>query len=136
MFAYLQFLIVRVFSFFINLLPEVLALLIGRWLGILSFYLDREHRGVTIQNLNIAFGNEKSQEEILTIARRTFQNLGMMAVEFLRIPKMDLDDFKSKVSIEGLEDIRKIIGERKGGLLLHAHIGNWQHIGILARLIE
>lgn len=137
MFAYLQYLIIKAFSLFINLLPEGLALLIGRWLGILAFYLDREHRKVTLQNLNIAFGNEKSQEEILTIARRTFKNLGMMAVEFLSIAKMDLEDFKRKVSVEGLEEVRKIKEEsKKGGLLLLSHFGNWELMGMLSRFLD
>ena len=83
MFAYLQYLIVRGFSFLINLPPEAWALGFGRLLGRVAYYLDREHRKVALQNLELAFGREKSKEELKTIARGTFQNLGMNAVEIL-----------------------------------------------------
>ena len=87
MVAYLQYLIIRGFSFFINLLPENLSLWLGRQLGRMAFYLDREHQKVALQNLHIAFGQEKSKREFYAIAKRTFQNLGMTAVEFFEFPE-------------------------------------------------
>ena len=69
------------------------------------FHLDRGHRKAALENLHTAFGEEKSERELVAIARRTFQNLGMMAVEFFRIPRMDLETFKKRVKIEG--EVRK-----------------------------
>jgi KDO2-lipid IV(A) lauroyltransferase len=90
---------------------------------------------VALENLRIAFGEEKSEKELLAIARGTFQNLGMVAVEFFRILKMDVETFKKRVKIEGLEESLKLIERGKGGLLLLSHFGNWEMMGIMSKLI-
>jgi KDO2-lipid IV(A) lauroyltransferase len=64
-----------------------------------------------------------------------FQNLGMMAVEFFRIPKMDVETFKKRVTIEGLEEALRLLGKGKGALLLLSHFGNWEMMGIMSKLI-
>jgi Kdo2-lipid IVA lauroyltransferase/acyltransferase len=136
MIPYLHYLIMRGFSFFINLLPEGSALWFGREMGRWAFILDREHRKVALQNLDLAFGREKSKEELRAIARRTFENLGMTAIEFLRIPSMDVETFRKKVVVEGLENVKELLDNRKkGGLLLLSHLGNWELMGSLTKVL-
>ncbi len=127
--------VLRAFSLIINLLPEGFALWCGKRLGSIFFHLDWEHRKVALENLRVAFGEEKSERERLAIAQRAFQNLGMMAVEFFRIPRMDVETFKKKVTIEGLEEALELLGRRKGVLLLLSHFGNWEMMGIMSKLI-
>jgi KDO2-lipid IV(A) lauroyltransferase len=136
MIPYIIYLILRVCRFFINLLPEGFALWLGRQLGIVMYYLDWEHRRVALQNLSLAFGQEKSASEIQGIARKTFQNLGMMAVEFFRIPKIDAETFKKRVNIEGLEIYKKALEGKKGILLLLSHFGNWELMGLMSKVLE
>jgi Kdo2-lipid IVA lauroyltransferase/acyltransferase len=135
MIPYIIYLILKVFRFFINLLPEGFALWVGRQLGIVMYYLDWEHRRVALQNLSLAFGQEKSESEILGIAKKTFQNLGMMAIEFFRLPKMDIETFKKKVNIEGLEIYKKTLEGKKGILLLLSHFGNWELMGLMSKVL-
>ncbi len=135
MIAYITYLILKGFSFFINLLPEDLALWIGRRLGNGMYYLDFEHRKVAIQNLHIAFGQERSEGEIRSIAKKNFQNLGMMMIEFFRIPKMDVKTFKKRVKIEGLEEALRLLEKGKGALLLLSHFGNWELMGLMSKVI-
>lgn len=135
MIAYITYLILKGFSFFINLLPEDLALWIGRRLGNGMYYLDFEHRKVAIQNLHIAFGQERSEGEIRSIAKKNFQNLGMMTTEFFRIPKMDVKTFKKRVKIEGLEEALRLLEKGKGALLLLSHFGNWELMGLMSKVI-
>jgi KDO2-lipid IV(A) lauroyltransferase len=99
------------------------------------FHLDRGHRKVALENLHIAFGEERSEKELFAIARRTFQSLGMMAIEFFRIPRMDVETFKKRVKIEGLEEALRLLGKGKGVLLLLSHFGNWEMMGIMSKLI-
>jgi len=135
MISFLIYLVLKVFSLFINLLPEGFALWLGRQLGRMVFYLDRGHRKVALENLHTAFGQEKSERELLAIAQRAFQNLGMMAIEFFGIPKMDVETFKKRVTIEGLEGALKLLGKGKGALLLLSHFGNWEMMGVMSKLI-
>jgi KDO2-lipid IV(A) lauroyltransferase len=133
--SFLIYLVLRAFSFLANLPPEDLVLWLGRQLGNVWYYLDFEHRKVTIQNLLTAFGREKSAHEIRGIAKRTFQNLGMMAVEFFRIPKMDMETFKRRVKMEGLSEALALLEKKKGALLLISHFGNWEMMGLMSKVI-
>lgn len=135
MIGYLQYLLLKGFGLFINLLPEGFALWCGKQLGSLFFHLDWERRKVALENLRIAFAGEKSERELRAIARGTFQNLGMMAVEFFRIPKMDVETFKKRVKIERLEQALNLLAKGKGMLLLLSHFGNWEMMGIMSKLI-
>src|SRR5512136_2838435 len=135
MISYSIYLLTKGFSFLVDLLPEGFALWVGRQLGGMGYYLDWEHRKVALQNLHVAFGQEKSQAEISAIAKRSFQNLGMMAIEFFRIPGMDTEIFKKKVSFEGLDQALKILEKKKGALLLIGHLGNWELMGLMSKVI-
>jgi KDO2-lipid IV(A) lauroyltransferase len=136
MVAYITYLFLKVFSLFINLLPESLSLWLGRQMGRVAFYLDREHRKVALQNLHIAFGQEKSESQIYAIAKGTFQNLGMTAAEFFRIPRMDVETFKKKVTIKGFGIAEKVLNNgNKGVLLLLSHFGNWELMGLMSKVL-
>lgn len=136
MFAYLTYLIVRLFGFVINLLPEGVALWIGRQIGCLMYLVDVEHRKVAMENLKIAFGQEKPEAERRFIAKKCFQNLGMMAIEFFRIPRMDIETYQKKVTVEGLEQALKVLDEGKGALLLLGHFGNWELMALMSQVIK
>jgi KDO2-lipid IV(A) lauroyltransferase len=135
MIAYIIYLFLKGFSFFINVLPEGFALWMGRQLGRMVFYLDRRHRKVALENLYTAFGQEKTERELYAIAQRTFQNLGTMTVEFFRIPRMDVETFKERVKIEGLEKALRLLEMKKGALLLIGHFGNWELMGLMSKVI-
>lgn len=108
----------------------------GRQLGNLMYALDLEHRRVAIDNLKIAFGQEKSEEERRLIAKKNFQNIGMMAIEFFRIPKMDMETYKRKVTVEGLDQALKVLDENRGALLLLGHFGNWELMALMSQVIN
>lgn len=136
MVGYFIYLILKGFSFLINLLPEGVALWVGRQMGNVAYYLDWEHRRVAFRNLRIAFGQEKSEEERRSIAKKNFQHMGMMVIEFFQILKMDRETYGRKVSVEGLEEALKLLEKKKGGLLLIGHFGNWELMGIMSKVIQ
>jgi len=135
LFGYFLYLLLRGFSLTVNLLPETLSLWMGRGLGDVMYYLDLEHRKLALQNLFIVFGREKSEREIRSIAKRNFQNLGMMTIEFFRLPKMNVEAFQRKVNIEGLEICKKALNNKKGLLLLLSHFGNWELMGLMSKFL-
>jgi len=133
--SYVTYLFLRGFSLFVNFLPEGFALWLGRQLGRMAFYMDWGHRKTSLENLRTAFKQEKTEQELYAIAQRTFQNLGMMAVEFFRIPRMDVETFKKNVRIEGLGKALGLLEKKRGGLLLIGHFGNWELMGLMSRVI-
>lgn len=102
----------------------------------MAFHLARERQKVALQNLHIAFDQEKSKREIHALAKRTFQNLGMTAVEFFRIPRMDVETFKRKVEVVGREIAEEVLYNKKGALLLLSHLGNWEMMGLMSKVLE
>jgi KDO2-lipid IV(A) lauroyltransferase len=108
----------------------------GRQLGQVMYYLDLEHRRIALQNLRIAFGGDKSKEEMRSIAKKTFQNLGMMAIEFFRIPDMDLEAYQKKVETKGVDEALKVLEMNKGALLLLGHFGNWELMALMSKVIQ
>jgi KDO2-lipid IV(A) lauroyltransferase len=135
MIAYITYLIIKGFSLFINLFPEGFSLWMGRQLGRLGYYLDWEHRKVALENLQIAFGQERSQEELHIVAKKTFQNLGMMVIEFFRIPRIDVEHLKTKLVVEGLDKVMELLEKKRGVLLLLSHFGNWELMGVMSKVI-
>ena len=110
----------------LRLLPLWAQLWLGRRLGDLAYWILPGRRRVARQNLTLAFGRERNTEELAGLCRRSFQHLGMMAVEvsaFLLTPPSVL---LSRVSVEGMEHLRSAMGRGKGALLLTAHFGNWE----------
>ena len=128
---WIQFFIFRVISFLINLFPFSLAMDMGRRGGRVLYYLLPRYQKVATENLRSAFGGEKSKAQIKQIALEAFENLGLFAIEFLRIPKIikRLDDY---VSIRNQESVFKALQAGKGVILIVSHFGNWEWMGIAA----
>lgn len=96
-------------------------------LGVLAFYIVKGERRKTISNLTIAYGEEKSEEEIYSMAKEVFMNFGRAAAE-LAI-KMDLEDkekYFSNVEIEGKEHSEAAYARGKGIVNLVPHLGCWE----------
>ncbi|HTV75515.1 MAG TPA: hypothetical protein VMD57_00845, partial [Candidatus Baltobacteraceae bacterium] len=55
-------------------LPTVARL--GRFGGAMAFHLDARHRRVTLNNLRMCFGGEKSEQEIVALAKENFRRIG------------------------------------------------------------
>src|SRR5207302_368763 len=77
----------RTFGFFISLLPYRLLHRVGKGLGWGAYYLHRPFRKKALANLAIAFGESKSEEERIRIAKKSFQNLMITCLEFFRFKR-------------------------------------------------
>ena len=126
---YLQYLFLRGVCFVINLVPFRVTMSIGRKAGGGLYWLLPERRNITLANLRAAFKTEKSEQEIEAIAKSAFENLGLIAAEVIRIPKM-ASDSKRYVRFEGAEFAREVLKEGKGAIFIVSHFGNWEWMAI------
>lgn len=124
-FEYLLFLGVGVIA---CILPRRVALFLGARIGDFGFYCVPIRKKVTIQNLTQAFP-EKEHQEIMRIARRVYQNLGINAIEHLRFPGLNRAKLLQIVKIEGEEHIRQALDRGKGIIFVGGHFGNWEYMG-------
>ncbi|NJN26830.1 MAG: lysophospholipid acyltransferase family protein [Cyclobacteriaceae bacterium] len=96
-------------------------------LGIVAFAVLKKEREKAISNLSIAYGHEKSIDEIRQMAREVFANLGRSFAE--AAIKLDVDDkeaFFSNVEVEGLEHARAAFERGNGVINIVPHLGCWE----------
>ncbi len=101
----------------------------GRALGWLLRYLSPRHYRIVIKNLRLAFGTEKSEEELHRIARACYRHMGKSLMEFIRLPGMSREYLLHITRVQGVEHIQAALERGKGVILLTAHLGNWELVG-------
>lgn len=116
----------RVASFFIFILPLKVGLKVGQGLGRLAFYSLKKARSSALNNLDIAFGNTKSTKEKSLIAREVFENLGKNLVEVVSLAKFNKNNIDRYIGCRGFESIERLLKQGKGGIVLSGHFGNWE----------
>lgn len=111
---------------FFKAMPRSIGIVLAKSLAMLYYAAARRDRKNTIHHLTMAFGAEKSPEEIRQIARDVFLHLAVAGVDAIRIPiyiKNDIDRF---ITTKNLHFLEKAHNDEKGFLLLTGHFGNWE----------
>lgn len=97
-------------------------------LGRVTSYLLRNTYRTSIENLTIAFGEEKSQEEIKKLAREMFVQLGKNAGDVLRATaKIDtMEKLNEFVVMKGFENYEAASSRGKGVVFVACHLGAFE----------
>src|SRR5262245_1533821 len=122
-----EYAVLRVVMATLGALPLALAVRVGALFGTLAYWLDAPHRRIGMRNLAIAFPT-KPLAERRGILRRSFQNLGRMAVELAHLPRLSVADLEEMVRFEDEAWWREAITWQRpsGVLVLSGHFGNWE----------
>ncbi len=123
--------ILFMFFSFLGMIPRRYARMLAEVIGRTWFVLDWPHRKVALDNLKIAFGNEKNSVERKHIARAAFINISMIPFEIGWSLGLGIDDIYKHCQIKGLEHVSKAQAKGKGVLLLGLHIGNWELLPVV-----
>ncbi len=105
------------------------ALRVGRLIGWVYGSVIRYRRGYVLSTLRRCFP-EKSGPELREIADEMYRGLGMNLVEVARLAGGNVEDLDPRVSVEGEEHVQKALAQGKGVLMLTAHLGNWDLLGM------
>lgn len=93
---------------FLRTLSRENAIAFMRAMGRIAFVLATHERKNTIKHLTLAFGAEKSQEEIHDLAKRVFLNLSVCVSDALRLPVLIKDGtFDKIVTSEGFHHFKQ-----------------------------
>ncbi len=113
-------------------LPLGAARRLGKAFGLLAYFVvPRLHR-IGMENLNQAYGDSLSRREKIRILKQTASNMGIVAAEFSRIPRIDKEFVRDHISISGLEHIDR----SRGALFIAAHYGNWEWLAPVLRAAD
>ena len=118
--------LLKLISWIFEFIPRKYALLLGRKLGSFFYYFIPIRKAIAVKNISIAFPklNKKERTKLLY---STYQHFGMVLIDFLRLNKYKREKDINLVKIPS-ESI-KLFKENNGGILLSAHLGNWEYLG-------
>jgi len=104
---------------------------IGRLLGALTYKLAIKRNRIARTNLDIAFGNSRSDQEKKYIIKNSFIQMAVSTLQFLWLAKYPERVFELiEEETTGLDILKNCIKRRKGIFFLTAHYGNWEVMGI------
>jgi len=96
------------------ILPLRFSCFLARIFGML-LYASKRKRRTAFKNIKMAFP-DKSHKEILSIIKKSFNNLGLSLIEILVFTRI-----ADSVEIEGIERVGF-----DGGIMITIHSGNWE----------
>ena len=118
---------IKMLLFIIRLVPRTVSMNFMGGLGALVFMMSKKERNIAISNLNIAYGQEKSQAEIKAMAREVFVNLGKSGAEFaIKMGQKNPEQFFENLEVKGREHLQEAIKKGRGILALVNHMGCWE----------
>lgn len=121
---FITWLIVYICSLIIKFTPQRCLYLIARLLGNLGYLLAGKQRKIALNSLSLAFGKEKTPEQIKKIAQDCFIFMTKSGLEIMFYSdKPDL--VKKQVRISHKERLDKAFSRGKGVILVTAHFGNF-----------
>ena len=121
--------VLRVVIFVVRILPLPAGLALGRALGTLMRVMSKKRWRVALKNLRIAYGDSLTEAERERIARESFRNAGMFAVEGIKFAFIPQDEVERRIRVEGYEQFEPIMAQKRGCLFISAHVGNFEVMG-------
>ena len=115
---------IRFLIFSSNITPRKAWLRFCGLLGRIAYLFSPKPAERMIRHLTIAFGNEKSPDEIKKLSKKTFEMLGKNAGDILRsLSVKSLDDLNKFLVTTGIENYERAYAKGKGVMFLTAHLG-------------
>jgi len=110
----------------IRLLPENCVERLFSAASAVAYAVDAKHRKLALRNLDLAFGDTKSEKEKKAIARGAFRSLFFMAAEFILVPKV-VGRINSRVQVvPNFDPVTRALADKRGVIFIISHFGNWE----------
>jgi KDO2-lipid IV(A) lauroyltransferase len=138
----LEYSAVYIIILFIRVIPLNGVHRISSFLGYLLYVFVPKRRTIALGNLKNAFHGEKTEQEIVQIARQSFSSFFQTFLELVKYQYIystpDARD-KIKTKAEGLHELfqkaKKIHDQSGGCLFVTPHIGNWEMLPYVSALV-
>ncbi len=107
------------------MLPASAIRSLGPFLGRLGYRLDRRHRKVADENLQLAFPDmQKDEREALALS--AFENFGSSLVSGIAYWRLSKLEFQERLEMVNVHHILSAEARDRGVIFLTAHLGNWE----------
>jgi lauroyl/myristoyl acyltransferase len=111
---------------------------LGRVGGGLAWWLDARHRGVTLHNLTMCFGNEKLPNDIRELARENFRCIGESYACAVKTAAMTVEQLEPHVEFIdqcGMGEVAAL-RKHKNFVVAIGHFGNFELYARLSRFMS
>ena len=120
-----SYFLIRICTAPLRFLPYSWIHFLGRTFGSLAFYFLRSYRKRTLSNLALARDLRlTSEKELLSIAKESFQNLAINALEYARFDRES--DFSRVIRCENPETANELYHKGVGIIFFCGHQSNWE----------
>jgi KDO2-lipid IV(A) lauroyltransferase len=114
----------KIGQFFARILPYKLSHALGMFLCDMHFCFSKRDRRAVENNLKIAL---KTPHVPNSEVRAVFRNFGKYLLEFFtQTRRLEPEFIESNVHIKNIEFLNEVLHKGKGGILVSAHVGNWE----------
>ncbi|HNT35579.1 MAG TPA: hypothetical protein PKH07_11330, partial [bacterium] len=110
----------------IRLVPFPAMLWVFEHLAPTVFLLFRNRRNRILENLQRALGSERDPRELRIIARDAVRNYARSLVELIYLNEPSKLFRYVDVRIEGENNLRDGLAQKRGVIVVTAHFGNWE----------
>ncbi|MBI4711683.1 MAG: lysophospholipid acyltransferase family protein, partial [Candidatus Omnitrophica bacterium] len=125
----LEYIVFRFLAFLLRLIPLKASYRIADALGIFAVRFLGIRRETMMKNLRLAFGNEKTEAELLRIAEQSIQNLSKLVFEFLRTPEASAYP-ERYIEPPDVTPLMEAVKQKGGFVAIVSHFGNWEWLAI------
>ncbi len=126
---YIEYLAFVFFNFLFLSIPKPLTKKILILLANLAYYLGIKRRKIAKANLDLVFGDSKSEEEKKQIIKNSYISLLFNMYEFLENQQISGEEMGKKVKIENEDVVLKAVQQKRKIIFTTAHYGGWE-IGV------
>src|SRR6266496_878366 len=120
------YLLYRSGSAIASALPLPLLFVFGEFLGFCAWIILGNYRRLAQRNVTIAFGNEKSPQQLRRLVRRHFQRLGANLLCSVKLTGMPLEKMATRIEAENLDFIHRVLRAGRPVVLILSHLANWE----------
>ena len=126
----LQYRLLTLVILLMRVLPYRVAILLGRFFGIMAWICLPLHRRIAQLQIRTALGNVN--EKLLSL--QVFMSQGDILIDTIRFAYMDETQLNKRIVIEGRENIETAIASDRGVMMFTGHM-NWEILGHIPRLL-
>jgi KDO2-lipid IV(A) lauroyltransferase len=127
---------VRLAICFLQALSFETACVLARGLAWLAYRLDRRHRLVAQENLQLAFPGQYRPDEIDRIVRNVYEHFCQVVVELAHLQRrLHVNNWKRFVDIRDAEGVVDALLSGRPLLIVTGHFGNWEVAGYILGLL-
>ena len=125
----IEYWIGRTFVVLLHNIPLPVAYYLGRFVGWCTWLLPTKWRKIVIGNLATIddyLAEKHSSQNLKQQVNEVFQRTGANIACSFRFARMQPDQIKHFIEIEGLEHLKAALSLNRGAIVLLAHMGPWE----------